>query len=62
MGERSTTDLPDPDDPNEFVLLIEVDDLEKGRQAFQSDELQARIQRSGQAGRRREWTVFYPEA
>jgi heme-degrading monooxygenase HmoA len=34
------------DDPNELLILIEVDDLEKGRQFAQSEDLRKAMQRS----------------
>jgi len=39
------------DDPNEILILVEVDDLEKVRQFVQSDDLQEAMQRSGVADR-----------
>jgi heme-degrading monooxygenase HmoA len=37
------------DDPNELLILVEVDDLEKVRQFVQSNDLQEAMQRSGVA-------------
>jgi heme-degrading monooxygenase HmoA len=36
--------------PNEVVVLLEWDDLEKGRRYFQSDELRQGLQRAGVSG------------
>lgn len=35
------------DDPNELVILLEVDNLEKARQFVQSEDLRKTMQRSG---------------
>ena len=37
------------DDPNELIILLEVDDLEKARQLVQSADLREAMQRSGVA-------------
>jgi heme-degrading monooxygenase HmoA len=37
------------DDPNELLILVEVDDLEKVRQFVQSEDLREAMQRSGVA-------------
>lgn len=39
------------DDPNEVVVLLEYDDLEKARQHAQSEELRERMQQSGVVGK-----------
>jgi hypothetical protein len=35
------------DDPNEVLMFIEVDDLEKAREFIQSEDLRERMQQSG---------------
>ncbi len=37
-------------DPNELVVLLEWDNLERARQFFQSEDLRQRMQRAGVAG------------
>jgi heme-degrading monooxygenase HmoA len=37
------------DDPNETVILLEWDDLDKARQFYHSDDLQETMQRAGVA-------------
>jgi len=37
------------DDPNQIVMFIEVDDLEKAREFIQSEDLRESMQRSGVA-------------
>ena len=39
------------DDPNDLVILLEWDDLEKARQFFQSQGLRERMQAAGVVGR-----------
>jgi hypothetical protein len=58
MGMERQQILRNPDDPNEFLLLIEVDSVEQARQAAQSDKLRAQIQRSGVLER----SLYFPES
>jgi hypothetical protein len=57
LGIERQQILRNPDDPNELLLLVEVDDVERIRQVAQSDQLQAQRQRGGVV----EQSTFYPE-
>lgn len=58
MGVERQQILRSVDDPNEFLLLIETDDLDRVRRDMESDEFRARIARSGVIER----IVYFPEA
>jgi uncharacterized protein (DUF1330 family) len=49
IGSKGGYLLRNTDDPNEVVMLIEVDDLEKARQFVQSEDLRQAMERSGVA-------------
>ncbi|NIM95614.1 MAG: cyclase [Anaerolineales bacterium] len=46
-GSKGGHLLRNIDDPNELVMLFEMDDLEKARQFVQSEDLRQAMQRSG---------------
>ena len=49
IGSKGGYLLRNIDDPNEVVMFIEVDDLEKARQFVQSEDLRQAMERSGVA-------------
>ncbi len=49
-GSKGGYLLRNNDDPNEVVMFMEVDDLEKGRQFVQSEDLRQAMERSGVVG------------
>ncbi len=49
-GSRGGQLLRSASDPNELVVLLEWDDLERARQFAQSDELREVMQRAGVVG------------
>ncbi len=48
-GSRGGQLFRNANDPNELVILLEVDDLEKARQFAQSEDLRQTMQRAGVA-------------
>lgn len=46
-GSKSGPLFRNADDPNELIFLMEFDDLDKGRQFAQSDDLRETMQRAG---------------
>ncbi len=48
-GSRGGQLFRNANDPNELVILFEVDDLEKARQFAESDDLRQTMQRAGVA-------------
>ena len=57
-GWRDQGVFRNPDDPNEIVILTEVDDVERARAYAESEEVQRRQRASGLL----ETTYYYPEA
>ncbi len=49
-GSQGARILRNAKDPNELVIMLEWDDLERARQFFQSEELRQRMQRAGVIG------------
>ena len=56
-GWRDQQVFRNPDDPNEIVILTEVDDLERARAYAESEEVRRRQRASGLL----ETTYYYPE-
>jgi len=42
--------LRSADDPNELVMIVEINDLDKARELVASDDLREKMQRAGVAG------------
>jgi hypothetical protein len=57
MGWWDQQVFRNPDDPNEIVIVTEVDDLEKARAYANSEEVRRRQRASGLL----ETTYYYPE-
>jgi heme-degrading monooxygenase HmoA len=57
-GWRDLQVFRNSDDPNEIVILTEVDDLERARAYAESEEVRRRQRASGLL----ETTYYYPEA
>ena len=57
-GWRDQQVFRNPDDPNEVLIIAEVDDLERARAYAESDEVRKRQCASGLL----EVTYYYPEA
>jgi heme-degrading monooxygenase HmoA len=49
-GSRGARIFRNARDPNELVILLEWDNLERARQFFQSEDWRQRMQRAGVAG------------
>jgi len=58
LGIKSEQVFRGTEDPNEGLILFEVDDIERGRQAIQSPEAQQMRERSGVT----EIRVYLPDA
>jgi hypothetical protein len=58
MGVKSEQIFRSTEDPNDGIVLFEVDDVERGRQAIQSPEAQQMRERAGVT----ELRVYIPEA
>ena len=56
-GWRDQEVFRNPDDPNEIVILTEVDDVERARAYAESEEVRRRQRASGLL----ETTYYYPE-
>ena len=56
-GWRDKQVFRNPDDPNEIVILTEVDDIEQARAYAESEEVRRRQRASGLL----ETTYYYPE-
>ena len=56
-GWRDLQVFRNPDDPNEIVILTEVDDVERARAYAESEEVRRRQRASGLL----ETTYYYPE-
>ena len=50
MGSKGGYLYGNADDPNEVIILLEVDDLEKARQFAQSDDLKEAMEKGGVVG------------
>ena len=50
MGSKGGFLFGNADDPNEVIILLEVDDLEKARQFAQSDDLKEAMEKGGVVG------------
>lgn len=51
MGSKGGYLFGNADDPNEVIILLEVEDLEKYRQFMQSEDLKDAMERSGAIGK-----------
>ena len=49
VGSKGGYLLRNSDDPNEVVIFLELDDIEKARQFVQSEDLRKSMERSGVA-------------